>query len=65
MAVQVNPTDSTVTATRSFRDSGSSVVVTIPPTVIGSLDIEVGQEVDITADWDTGEITLSPAGGSE
>lgn len=57
MSVTINPAAETVTATRSLRNSGSSVVLTIPPEVLQSLDLDSGDEMEITGDWGSGEIT--------
>lgn len=57
MSVNINPRQQTVTATRSLRRSGSSVVLTIPPEILQSLDLDSGDEMRLTGNWDTGEIT--------
>lgn len=59
MSVDINPRTQTLTASRSLRPSGSSMVLTIPPEMIQSLDWEAGDDIELLADWGEGEITLS------
>lgn len=58
MSVNINPTAKTVTATRSLRKSGSSVVLTIPPEVLQSLGMESGDTMQIQGDWGKNEIRV-------
>jgi len=58
MSVQLNPSKEEVRASRDLRESGSSTVLTIPPSVLDSLDLEGGDTIEIVADWGTEEITL-------
>lgn len=60
MSVNINPSTNTVEGTRSLRNSGSSVVLTIPPEVLQSLDLGPGDEMKITGDWSTRELTVRP-----
>jgi len=60
MSVQLNPSKQEVKASRELRESGSSTVLTIPPSVLDSLDLESGDTIEVTADWGTREITLKP-----
>jgi antitoxin component of MazEF toxin-antitoxin module len=61
MSVDLNPANQTVTANRTLRQSGSSVVLTFPPQVLQSLELAAGDEVEIEGDWSTGEITITSA----
>ncbi|MFB6154160.1 MAG: hypothetical protein ABEJ27_07910 [Halodesulfurarchaeum sp.] len=46
---------------RTLRESGGSVVVTIPPEVIDLVDMEVGDDVVVHAASDTISFTKLPA----
>ena len=59
MSVDINPRTQTLTASRSLRPSGSSMVLTIPPEMVQSLDWAAGDDIELLADWGEGEITLS------
>jgi len=58
-SIDINTTQQTITARRSLRASGSSTVLTVPPEILQSLDWQQGDTVEIQADWDAGEVTLS------
>lgn len=60
MSVQINPQTETVRATRSLRKSGSSVILTIPPEVLQSLDLDSGDTLEIEGDWGDGEMRVRP-----
>ena len=64
MSVQLNPSKEEVRASRDLRESGSSTVLTIPPSVLDSLDLEGGDTIEIVADWGTEEIKLKPGSDS-
>lgn len=59
MSVDINPATQTLMASRSLRESGSSMVLTIPPEMVQSLDWQPGDKIGLLADWGDGEITLS------
>lgn len=58
MSVDINPSTHTVTATRSIRKSGSSFVLTIPPEIMQSLDLDEGEKMRLEGNWETGDITV-------
>jgi len=58
-ALDINPNTSTITTRRKLRKSGSSTVVTLAPEMLQMLDWHRGDEVEIEADWDAGEITIA------
>ena len=58
MSVNINPSNQTVRATRNLRKSGDSTVLTIPPEVLQSLDLEPTDTLEIEGDWGEGEIRL-------
>lgn len=60
MSVNIDPTSEQVSATRSLRKSGSSVVLTFPPELIQALDLSIGDEMKMTGDWGEKEIRVEP-----
>lgn len=46
---------------RTLRESGGSVVVTIPPDVVDLLDMEIGDDVVVHATEDSISLTKLPA----
>ena len=46
-------------AIRTVRESGNSTIVTLPPQILEGANFEVGDDVDIEVDIDSGEITLN------
>lgn len=55
----------TASATRQLRQSGGSVVVTVPPELFGLVGWEEGDQIYLFADQDTGEIILRRAADVE
>lgn len=55
---KIDPESKTVSANRSLRESGSSVVITIPPELVSSLNWEAGDELYLTADWGKETVTV-------
>ncbi len=47
-----------VVGTRKLRDSGNSTVLTIPPEILDVADLEAGDEITLTADMESGKITI-------
>lgn len=45
-------------ATRTVRESGNSVIVTIPPQILEGANFEVGDDVEISVDIESGDITV-------
>ena len=58
MSVNINPQTKTVEAGRQLRRSGSSFVVTLPPELIQALDWAQGDNLRLSADWDSGELVI-------
>lgn len=58
MSAQLNPEEQTVKASRNLRESGSSIVLTIPPAVLDSLDLEVGDSLTVVGDWGEKEMRI-------
>lgn len=56
--VSIDLDNQEVIAIRSLRSSGNSKVITIPPEVLDVAKLESGDEVVITADMTTGQITI-------
>ena len=48
----------TFRGTRTLRDSGNSQILTIPPTLLEAVGFESGDEIELTASPDEGEIVL-------
>lgn len=46
------------TATRTIRESGNSVIVAIPPQLVEAASFEVGDDVELSAQIDSGEIHI-------
>jgi hypothetical protein len=46
-------------ATRTVRESGNSVIVTLPPQIVEGANFEVGDDVNISVDIDTGVISVT------
>jgi len=45
-------------AVRSLRTAGGSVVVSLPPQLLEMVQLEEGDDVELTADVEEGKITL-------
>lgn len=56
--VEIDRENNTVVATRKLRESGNSVVLTLPRGVVQGAGLVVGDEVELSADMISGEITL-------
>lgn len=65
MPVQVDTEKGEATAVRPLRKSGNSVVVSIPPELLHQAGFVVGDEVDVVAGFEGGEISLRRREGSE
>lgn len=47
---------------RELRDAGSSTVLTLPKDILEHAELETGDIVEVSSDWETtGEIVLSKA----
>jgi len=56
--VDVDPDEEVMRATRKLRKSGGSIVVSIPPTMLQSVEFEEDDELLLEADWKGDEIRL-------
>lgn len=56
--VNIDIENGVVTGERKLRDSGNSTVLTIPPEILDVADLEAGDEIEIQADMQSGEITI-------
>lgn len=63
--VDINFDEDTAVANRPLRKSGGSIVLTIPPDMLRALEWDRGDDVQIFADWERGEIRLQLADGGE
>jgi len=61
MSVNVDADNGEVRATRTVRRSGNSTVVVIPPEMLGAVGFDLGDDVDLVAGLESGEIVLRPA----
>ena len=57
--IEVDPSNHTISATRSLRSAGSSLTLTIPPAVLDAIEAGEGDELRLVADMDTGVIEVS------
>jgi len=58
MSVTVDPDNGEVRATRTIRKSGNSTAVVIPPELLDAAGFELGDDVDLVCDFDTGEVSM-------
>lgn len=56
--VEVDYENGTVTAIRTLRKSGGSVVLTIPPEVVDIINAEIGDDFTLFAEHGSEEITI-------
>lgn len=56
--VVIDAEEGTVSATRKIRESGNSIVISIPPQVLEAAGLEPGDQADIVADMDDQVISL-------
>lgn len=56
--VVIDAEEGTVSATRKIRESGNSIVISIPPQVLEAAGLEPGDQADIVADMDEQTITF-------
>jgi len=59
MSVEIDPDSETARSKGRLRDSGNSVVVTIPPLILQQAGMESGDEVKLEAELGSGTITLT------
>lgn len=59
MSLKIKPEDTEITAQRTLRQSGTSTVITVPPELKQSLGWDHSDEVELTANWDTGELVIT------
>ena len=57
--IEVDPTNHTISATRSLRSAGASLTLTVPPAVLDSIGAEEGDELRLVAHMDSGVIEVS------
>ena len=57
--IEVDPSNHTISATRSLRSAGSSLTLTIPPAVLDAIQASEGDELRLVANMDTGVIEVS------
>ena len=56
--VEFDRDEGTMRATRTVRESGNSVIVTLPPQIVEGGDFDVGDDVVVSVDIDTGAVSL-------
>lgn len=56
--VSVDPETGTLTAIRKLRESGNSIVLTIPPQLLEGAGLEAGDSVKLIADMNEDTITI-------
>jgi antitoxin component of MazEF toxin-antitoxin module len=61
--VSIDPETGTVTGIRKLRESGNSVVLTIPKQVLETAGMEAGETVTITANMSGDTITIEQPDG--
>ena len=59
--VRVDAETNTVWSNRTLRESGGSVVVTLPRQVVEAAQLDIGEQVTIAAHLSDGEIRISKA----
>lgn len=64
-SVRVDAESNTLEATRAFRESGNSIVLTIPQPLLEAAGMEVGDEVTLAAELGGDEISLRKAEPNE
>jgi len=63
VSLKIKPEDTEITAQRTIRQSGTSTVITVPPELKQSLGWDHSDEVELTANWDTGELVITKVEG--
>ena len=63
--VKIDPSENTVTGVRKVRESGNSVVLTIPSEVLDAVGILPGDKVSISAKLNGEEVTIRPVEDDE
>lgn len=63
--IDVDPTDHTISATRSLRSAGSSLTLTIPPALLDAIAAGEGDELRLVANMDTGVIEVAKTDENE
>jgi len=58
MPVDIDPEKDEASATRRLRKSGNSTVVSLPPELLRKAGFEEGDEIEVAAGFDGGEIEL-------
>jgi len=58
MSVTIDPDSKTARGSRALRESGNSVVLTIPPQILQQAGMESGDEVEMVAELGSGEISV-------
>lgn len=61
MQVEVDTARGEIRAVRTLRKSGNSISVSIPPELLQTAHMELGDDVELVASFDGNEITLRPA----
>lgn len=56
--VNIDRDSATATTTRRLRESGNSVVLTMPPELLDMSGFSVGDDIRLTADMDEGTILM-------
>lgn len=58
MSVEIDPAEKTARGERQLRESGNSVVLTVPPQILQQAGMQSGDDVELVAKLGSGEITL-------
>lgn len=65
MSIDIDTDAEESRATRKVRESGNSVVVSIPRTLLREADFLVGDDVEVAASFDGGSIVIRSADASD
>lgn len=59
MLVEIDPDSQTARGERMLRESGNSVVLTIPPQILQQAGLSAGDEVEIVSELGSGVLTIT------
>lgn len=65
MSVTIDTESGEARTTRTIGRSGNSTVIRLPPELLDAAQIERGQDVELTTDLETGELTIRPVDESD
>ncbi|DAC85281.1 AbrB/MazE/SpoVT family DNA-binding domain-containing protein [Haloterrigena jeotgali icosahedral virus 1] len=63
--VEIDTENNKIRDKRTFTASGTSTILSFPPELLDTLELDKGDEVEIEGDWASREITIRPVEDEE